>query len=285
MLRDQKYWKVRGGAVSLETPVIVGILNVTPDSFSDGGAYSSAEHAAGRAREMFEQGAEIVDVGGESTRPGAAAVSAAEQIRRVVPVIEQIDGGLISIDTTKTEVAAAAIAAGASIINDVSACQDDSEMFELAAKTGAGLVLMHRLVSPVHDQYSDEYVSKPKYEDVVRDVLDWLLHRAAVAQGYGVDRRSIAIDPGLGFGKSVEQNMALVRGIEAFVETGFPVFIGASRKSFVGAMHGIEDPKDRDVASATMAAEICEVGAQIFRVHDVRTHCRVLQSTSSRNGQ
>ncbi len=278
MLRDQKCWKVRGGAVSLEKPVFVGILNVTPDSFSDGGKYSSVDDAVDRGREMFEQGAAIVDVGGESTRPGAEVVSASEQIRRVVPVIQRL-GGLVSVDTTNTEVAAAAIGAGACIINDVSACQDDLAMFKLAAETEAGLVLMHRLVPPKHDQYSDEYESNPEYDDVVHDVLRWLVNRANIAQENGVSRESIAIDPGLGFGKSVEQNMALARGIGAFVETGFPVFVGASRKSFIGALSGIRDPQGRDLASATMAEEMWRDGAQVFRVHDVRTHCRVLQST------
>ncbi len=278
MLRDQKCWKVRGGAVSLEKPVLVGILNVTPDSFSDGGKYDTVDHAVATAREMFAQGAQIIDVGGESTRPGAEPVSAEEQIQRVVPVIERIEG-LVSIDTTSSAVAAAAIEAGACIINDVSACQDDRGMFALAAKKGAGLVLMHRLVQPKVDQYSDAYETKPEYADVVREVLHWLLNRADVAVGYGVARESIALDPGLGFGKSVEQNMALIKGIGAFVETGYPVFIGASRKSFIGSMRCISEPRERDAASASMAAEMWRDGAQVFRVHDVRTHCRVLQST------
>jgi dihydropteroate synthase len=279
MSSGKKCWKVKGRAVSLETPIFVGILNVTPDSFSDGGKYSSPDVAIARASEMFKQGATIIDVGGESTRPGATNVSVEEQIHRVVPVIEGIDEGLISVDTTNSVVAAAAIEAGASIINDVSACQDDPEMFPLAADHDVGLVLMHRLVSPMLDQYSDQYKIDPQYEDVVSEVLDWLLNRVKIARSYGVSQESIALDPGLGFGKSVEQNVALMEGIGAFVETGYPVFIGASRKSFVGAISGISDPKERDEASASMACEMWGHGAQVFRVHDVRTHVRMLQST------
>ena len=279
MSHGEKRWKVKGQAVSLEMPVFVGILNVTPDSFSDGGEYSSVKEAVAKARELFEHGATIVDVGGESTRPGATSVSVEEQIRRVVPVIEGIQDGLISIDTTSSKVASAAIEAGASIINDVSACQDDPEMFCLAADKGVGLVLMHRLVSPMHDQYSDQYKDQPQYVDVVKEVLDWLLERVEIARTHGVSKDSIALDPGLGFGKSVEQNIALMEGIDSFAERGYPVFIGASRKSFVGAIAGISEPRERDEASASMAAEMWANGAQVFRVHDVRTHVRMLQST------
>jgi dihydropteroate synthase len=278
MSSGEKCWMVQGRAVSLETPVLVGILNVTPDSFSDGGKYTSVEEAIARAHEIFNQGATIVDVGGESTRPGAKSVSTQEQIRRVVPVIEGIKGGLISIDTTNSSVAAAAIDAGAVIINDVSACQDDPEMLHLAAECGVGLVLMHRLVSPLVDQYSDQYKIEPNYDDVVNEVLAWLLDRVEIARSQGVRKESIAIDPGLGFGKSVEQNIALMHGIGAFVETGYPVFIGASRKSFIGSISGISEACERDEASACMAAEMWAKGAQVFRVHDVRTHVRMLQS-------
>ena len=278
MSSREKCWRIQGRAVSLEKPVLAGILNVTPDSFSDGGEYSSVDKAIAKAQGLYEEGATIVDVGGESTRPGATSVSIDEQIRRVVPVIEGMRGGLISVDTTSSEVANAALDAGACIINDVSACQDDPAMFALAAKTGSGLVLMHRLVLPEADKYSDQYDTKPKYDDVVSDVRDWLLQRVSLALDHGVDQASIAIDPGFGFGKSVEQNVALVEGIEAFVDTGYPVFIGVSRKSFVGAIARTSDPRERDFASATIAHEMWKSGAQIFRVHDVRTHLRMLQS-------
>ncbi len=272
-------WKVVGRSVSLEKPLLVGILNVTPDSFSDGGKYLSVEEAVIQARKMYQQGARVIDIGGESTRPGAIAVSAAEQIKRVVPVIERIENGIISIDTTSAEVVSAAITAGASIINDVSAGTEDAEIFNIAATSGAGLVLMHRLLPPSMDRYSDQYKTDPKYEAVVADVLDWLLARVEIALRHGVKRESIAIDPGLGFGKSVEQNMELVRGISAFVNTGHPVFVGASRKSFVGAISGINEPTGRDDSSAAISEILRAGGAQVFRVHDVRTHARLLQST------
>ena len=274
-------WKFAGRAVSLENALLVGILNVTPDSFSDGGNFVSVEAALDHALSMFEQGAEIVDVGGESTRPGAQRVSPAEQIKRVVPVIEAIRGchnGLVSIDTTNAEVAMAALDAGASVINDVSAGGDDPTMFDMAMNAGAGIVLMHRLNAPWDDQYSDQYQVQPKYDGVVTDVLNWLIRRIEIAVEHGIDARAIAIDPGLGFGKSVEQNMELVEGIGAFVETGHPVFVGASRKSFVGSVSGISDPASRDVASAEIALSMQKRGAQVFRVHDVRTHARMLQS-------
>ena len=279
MLRSEKYWRFQGRAVSLEKPLFAGILNVTPDSFSDGGEFLSVEKAVIKAQEMYREGATIVDVGGESTRPGAASVAADEQIRRVIPVIKRMQGNLISIDTTSALVASAAIDAGACIINDVSACQDDPAMFALAAKSGVGLILMHRLVLPKDDTYSDQYETQPQYDDVVCDVRDWLLQRVALALEHGVDKESIAIDPGLGFGKSVEQNIALVQGIGKIVETGYPIYIGASRKSFIGATTRLNDPKERDLASATLALEMWKSGAQVFRVHDVRTHLRLLQST------
>ena len=280
MGRNKKYWKFQSGSVSLEKPVLVGILNVTPDSFSDGGEYVAVEHAIERARLMIKQGAEIIDIGGESTRPGAKRISAAEQMQRVLPVIQEMHDVFISIDTTSVEVAAAAIDAGASIINDVSACQDEPEMFGLAATTGAGLVLMHRLVEPELDQYSDKYHTSPEYGDVVGDVRGWLLARVEIALGHGVKPEAIAIDPGLGFGKSVGQNVAIIEGIEDFVESGYPVFVGASRKSFIGAISEISDPKERDEASARVAVTLFRGGAKVFRVHDVRTHKRMLQSAS-----
>ena len=172
----------------------------------------------------------------------------------------------------------AALDAGASVINDVSAGGDDPTMFDMAMNAGAGIVLMHRLNAPWHDQYSDQYQVQPRYDGVVTDVLNWLIRRIEIAVEHGIDARAIAIDPGLGFGKSVEQNMELVEGIGAFVETGHPVFVGASRKSFVGSVSGISDPGCRDVASAEIALSMQKRGAQVFRVHDVRTHARMLQS-------
>jgi dihydropteroate synthase len=274
-------WLCGEHEVPLESPLLVGILNVTPDSFSDGGEHLRWDVAIQRAIEMKSKGAMIIDVGGESTRPGATRVHADVQLQRVLPVIEGIQEHIdvvISIDTTLSRVAAAAIDAGASIINDVSAGEEDGAMFSLAAETGAGLVLMHRRLPPEHDSYSNEYEQVPESEDVVQEVMDWLLDRAAMAISQGVLKNTIAIDPGLGFGKSVEQNWQIIEQIDRITALGYPVFIGASRKSFIGVSEGIQDPKLRDTASVEAAKEMARKGAQIFRVHNVSEHARMLQS-------
>jgi dihydropteroate synthase len=259
----------------------VGILNVTPDSFSDGGENSTKTIASNRAIEMASQGATVIDVGGESTRPGATRISAKEQIQRVLPVIAGIrkqSNVLISIDTTLSAVAAAAIEAGADIINDVSAGEEDSGIFSLAAQTGAGLVLMHRRLPPELDNYADAYARDPESLDIVQDVMDSLLGQVSKAMAQGVQRNTIALDPGLGFGKSVEQNWQIVEQVERIAALGYPVFIGASRKRFIGATEDIQEPKFRDSASADVAKRMESKGAQIFRVHNVPAHARVLQS-------
>ena len=274
-------WQCRERVVSLESTVLVGILNVTPDSFSDGGENSTATVAINRAIEMASEGATIIDVGGESTRPGATRVSAKEQIHRVLPVIEGIrkqSSVLISIDTTLSEVAAGAIEAGADIINDVSAGEEDSGIFSLAAQTGAGLVLMHRRLPPEHDNYADSYDHDPESLDIVQDILDTLLGQVTKAMEKGVKRNTIALDPGLGFGKSVEQNWQIVEQVGRIASLGYPVFIGASRKRFIGATEDIQEPKLRDSASVQVAKQMEAKGAQIFRVHNVPDHARVLQS-------
>jgi dihydropteroate synthase len=276
-------WQCGKHIVSLDTPIIVGILNVTPDSFSDGGKYTGLNDAIGRALEMESEGAAIIDVGGESTRPGATRVSVQEQLHRVLPVIEGIrhrSNVMISIDTTMSQVAAAAIDAGASIINDVSAGQEDDAMFLVAGETGAGLVLMHRRLPPELDRYSDGYDEDPESEDIVRDVIEGLLARVKVAIAQGVQKNTVAIDPGLGFGKSVAQNWHIIKQTDRITALGYPVFFGASRKSFIGATFGIEDPSMRDGPSVEVAKEAAELGAQIFRVHNVIDHVRVLQSLS-----
>tara|TARA_B100000959_G_scaffold254072_1_gene285478 strand:- start:402 stop:1271 length:870 start_codon:yes stop_codon:yes gene_type:complete len=275
-------WQCGKRVLSLESPIIVGILNVTPDSFSDGGDYASLEEAVSRAEEIESEGATIIDIGGESTRPGAIRVGADEQIRRVVPVIEEVRNRsdvLISIDTTLSQVAAVAIDAGATIINDVSAGMEDEEMFPLARRTGSGLVLMHRRLPPEMDNYSNEYEQEPDTEDVVQDVIDVLMDRVSTAvERHGVQKNTIALDPGLGFGKSVTQNWQLVHEINRITELGYPVYVGASRKSFIGANVGLDIPKLRDEASVEVAKKMADSGAQIFRVHNVSGHVRVLQS-------
>ena len=199
-------WHCGGNVVSLESPILVGILNATPDSFSDGGKFLEEEAAAQHALEMVEAGASIIDVGGESTRPGATRVDEEDQIARVVPVIQAIlntCNTIISVDTTRSSVAIAAIAEGATIINDVSAGIEDPEIFALAASEGVGVVLMHRRLPPELDSYSDQYDVDPTSPNITREVCDWLMERVSVAESCGVNPNSIAIDPGLGFGKSV----------------------------------------------------------------------------------
>lgn len=272
-------WDVRGRRFVLDAPVLMGVLNVTPDSFSDGGAYLDADAAIARARVLVADGAGIIDVGGESTRPGASRVEADEQIRRTVPVIEAIARELdvaLSIDTTDATVAEAAIDAGAGIVNDVSAGQDDDRILALAAATGCGLVLMHRLKPPAHDVYSDQYESSPAYTDVVRDVADHLVARAAAARAAGVAAASIVLDPGLGFGKSVEQVFDLVRATPVLLEAGYPILSAASRKSFIGAVTEVKAPADRVIGSAALSVAHWIGGCRIFRVHDVAVHREAL---------
>lgn len=253
----------------------MGVLNVTPDSFSDGGSFASVTQAVGRALGMIDDGACIIDVGGESTRPGAAPVSADQQIARTRPVIEQLrrtGDVLISIDTTSSVVAEAALDGGADIINDVSAGQDDERMFTLAAQRGCGLVLMHRLTSPAQDSYSDQYAQNPTYEDVVATVCEFLVRRCEAATSLGVDHVAITIDPGLGFGKSTEHNFQLIRRTNEIVQLGFPVLSAASRKSFIGAVTEVSTPSQRVLGSTAVSVAQWLGGVRLFRVHDVAAH-------------
>lgn len=251
---------------------VMGILNVTPDSFSDGGSYSDPSAAVDRALEMAAQGADIIDIGGESTRPGADPVSAAEELRRTVLVIERIRAQsdvFISIDTMKGEVAARAIEAGADIINDVSAFETDSTMPRVAVETQAGVVLMHMKGSPQTMQ------DNPDYDDVVTEVAGYLQGRIEFAAQYGVERNRIVLDPGIGFGKTIDHNLALLRGLPELVKCGSPILVGASRKSFIGEVLGREHPEDRRSGSLGAAAWCAVHGAHILRVHDVIETCDV----------
>jgi dihydropteroate synthase len=254
-------------------PVLMAVVNATPDSFSDGGLHLDPAAAAAHAARCVHDGAGILDVGGESTRPGAARVPATEQLARTLPVLRALpDGVAASIDTTSAEVAAAAIAAGASIVNDVSACTEDPRMLDVVAASGAGLVLMHRLAVPPQDRWSDEHPVPPAYGDVVAEVRDFLLARVDAAVRAGVARERIAIDPGLGFGKDVPQNLALVARLAELGAIGCPVLVGASRKRFVGAITGRDDPRDRAAGSVGVALAAVARGAAILRVHDVAAH-------------
>lgn len=255
----------------------MGILNVTPDSFSDGGLFSDRHAALKRALSMRDEGADIIDVGGESTRPGAEPVSADEEMERVVPVIEAIAGETdvpISIDTMKAEVARAALHAGAVIVNDVSAMRSDPAMSSVVAGSGAGVVLMHMLGEPRTMQQN------PVYADVVREVRDALLQWAARAEGDGIARESIAVDPGIGFGKTVDHNLALIRSIGLLADSGYPVLAGPSRKSFIGAVLNV--PVDRRLeGTAAVVAWLAARGARIVRLHDVKPMADVVRMTEA----
>ncbi len=255
-------------------PILMGVLNVTPDSFSDGGRFRDVHEAVAAGEAMFGAGADIVDVGAESTRPGAARVPAPEQRDRACAVIERLSRcGAVSVDTTLADVAEAAIGAGAGIVNDVSACSEDPRMHAVVAARGAGLVLMHRLAPPGLDRWSTERdARRDAYGDVVQAVAAWLGTAVEAAVASGVGRGAIAVDPGFGFGKDVDQQLAMLARFREFSTLGVPVAVGASRKSFIGAVAGIERPAHRDAASAAAAAIAVERGASIVRAHDVAGH-------------
>ena len=270
-----------GRSVALDPWCLMGILNATPDSFSDGALNLDPERAIESGLNMVADGATILDVGGESTRPGAARIPAREQLRRVIPVIEGLRRRSdipISIDTTIAEVARAALDAGADIVNDVSAGTEDDTMFDLVAKRGCLVVLMHRLHAPEEDSYSDRYQEPPRYDDVVDTVKVFLQERVAAAEARGIAPGRIVLDPGLGFGKTVEQNLELIAQIGTIVAMGHPVLVGASRKSFLGAITGIQEPAARGMASVVMAITAWGGGASILRVHEPGPHREGLEA-------
>ena len=258
-------------------PFLMGILNITTDSFSDGGDYLAPDKAVNHAQQMVADGAKIIDIGAESTRPGAQPVADREQINRVVPVIEALKDSLgeeivLSIDARRTAVAQAAIEAGASIINDVEAGRDDG-MLALAARTGVPIVLMHMQGQPQTMQ------ENPHYENVVEEVRDFLLERARRAQSAGVEKNKIIIDPGIGFGKSRRHNLAIMKHLADFTATGYPVLLGTSRKRFMGAI--CQETVFRELLGATCATTVLGVqaGVRIFRVHDVRDNRQAMEVT------
>lgn len=258
--------------------LIMGILNVTPDSFSDGGTHATTEAAVAHAKLMLEQGADIIDVGGESTRPGAVAVDEAEELRRVVPVISalrRLGDVCISIDTMKAPVAAAALAAGAEIINDVSALQYDPGMARVAAQTGAGVVLMHMQGAPRTMQ------AAPAYSDVVAEVRAALQASMDHARAAGVAEESIVLDPGIGFGKTLEHNLTLLRDPSAFALNGRPVLLGVSRKSFISRVLGTAEMSDRLWPTVALTSLARERGVRILRVHDVQENAHALRMTEA----
>ena len=255
-------------------PRVMGIINVTPDSFSDGGRLASVGAAVAHGLRLVEQGADILDIGGESTRPGADPVDAADEIARVVPVVEGLRArwdGPISIDTMKPDVARAAVAAGATMWNDVSALGHTPDSLATAADLGCDVVLMHMKGEPRTMQ------AAPRYDDVVAEVADWLLARAEAAMAAGVARERIWLDPGLGFGKTAAHNLALTAHLDRLVSTGFPVLYGASRKRTIQSVDPTAaDPADRLGGSLALALEATRRGASIIRVHDVRETVQAL---------
>ena len=260
---------IRDGQLSLETPAVMGVINVTPDSFSDGGDLVDSSLAIAAGLGMVADGAAIIDVGGESTRPGSQPVSVDEELARVLPVVSGlVDGGaVVSIDTSKAVVARRCIAAGAHVVNDVTALSDPT-MAEVCADGGVGLILMHMLGTPATMQHD------PTYRDVVREVGDFLDQRAGVAIAAGIEPRAIAIDPGIGFGKTFAHNIELMRHLETFANRPYPVVLGASRKGFLGSiledLRGETAAKERDGATAAAVALGVAAGVSVFRVHNVR---------------
>jgi dihydropteroate synthase len=256
------------------SPVVVGILNVTPDSFSDGGDFLDPEAAAEHAASMLDEGAGIIDVGGESTRPGSGPVPQEEEIRRVVPVIERIlaarPEAVISVDTYRSETAAAALEAGARIVNDVTALRGDPRMAPVVADAQCPVILMHMQGEPKTMQ------REPRYEDVVSEVRDFLRSRAEHAVSAGVRPEDIIVDPGIGFGKNLDHNLALLRNLQAVVDLGFPVLIGVSRKRFIGSITGVEEAAERVFGTVATTVLAYEKGATLFRVHDVRSNREAL---------
>lgn len=265
-------WRCATFAFDTKIPIIMGILNVTPDSFSDGGEHSGVEAALAHAERMLEEGAAIIDVGGESTRPGAAFVSVDEELVRVLPVVSALAerGVCVSIDTRRSEVARVAVEAGAAIINDVSGCRDPA-MVEVARACEAGLVIMHMQGEPATMQ------DNPVYDDVVNDVRDYLRDQAGMLEAAGVAHERICIDPGPGFGKTAQQTIELVRNFQEFVRLGYPVMAALSRKSYIGYAYHIDNPRDRDQASATEALMACELGASVVRTHNVAETAKALK--------
>lgn len=270
-------WSVRDRIVNIDRPLVMGILNVTPDSFSDGGRFFSADAAVEQGLRMLDDGADLVDVGGESTRPqGAASVSADEELSRVLPVVEALARerpvAVLSIDTVKSQVARAALDAGAHVVNDVSGLRLDARMAALCAESGAGLVVMHSR-GGVTDMGTYTHAG---YDDVVTDVLSELQNAVRSAQDAGVPRTAIAVDPGIGFAKRTPDSLHMLAALPTLGEWGLPIVVGVSRKRFIGEITGVHDPAAR--LNGTLGANVAALalGAHIFRVHDVREHREAL---------
>ena len=268
----------RGKELSFgQRTLIMGILNVTPDSFSDGGCYLGVAAAIDHAKEMAKDGADVIDVGGESSRPGASPASAEEELARVLPVVEGLVDEvsvLVSIDTCKSEVARRALETGAHIVNDITALQGDAEMAKVVAEMGAGVILMHMRGTPRTMQQS------PVYDDVVSDISSWLQRRIEYAETEGIPPDRIVVDPGIGFGKTVDHNLEILRRLDEFRHLNKPILIGTSRKSFIGKILDLPVNSRIEGTAATITWAIAH-GADMVRVHDVKTMRRVARMTDA----
>ena len=275
----ERQWKIGERLFNVSRHgLIMGVLNVTPDSFSDGGKFFAAEKAIEHGLKMAADGADIVDVGGESTRPGAEAIAAEEELRRVIPVIEKLRAKTdvpISIDTSKTEVALAAIHAGVAIVNDVTGGRGDEGMLPLIAKTKSALIMMHMQGTPRTMQ------KQPRYDDVVSEVADFFRQQYACAIGCNIDPMAIAFDPGIGFGKTLDHNLELLAQLERLRTHERPLVVGVSRKSFLGKLANSPEMKDRFAPAIALTSLLRVRGANVFRVHDVKESVSALRATEA----
>jgi dihydropteroate synthase len=272
-------WKTRRATLDLTHRArVMGILNVTPDSFSDGGEHFEIKIALDHARRMIAEGAAIIDIGGESTRPGAQPVPADEEISRTAPVVAALRAewdGLISIDTSKAAVAEAAVTAGADIINDVTGLKADPEMAGVCARSGCGVVVMHMQGTPRSMQVA------PHYSDVIAEVREFFRERFQTLSAAEIDPAALCFDPGIGFGKTLAHNLALLRGLEEISLTGRPLLLGVSRKSFIGKILGTDDPHAREWPTVAITANTREKGVMLHRVHSVRPNVEALRMTEA----
>jgi dihydropteroate synthase len=275
----ERIWKIGKRVFEVSRHgLIMGVLNVTPDSFSDGGEFLAADTATERGLQMAAEGAHIIDVGGESTHPGTEPVPVEEELRRVIPVIENLRRKLdvpISIDTSKAEVARAAIEAAASIVNDVTGGQGDKQMLPLVAETKSALIIMHMQGTPRTMQI------QPRYTDVVAEISEFFRQQYALALGLNIDPMAIAFDPGVGFGKTLEHNVELLAHLERLRAHDRPLVVGVSRKSFLGKMIGSPDMSDRLAPATALTALLRARGADVFRVHDIKENVSALRVTES----
>lgn len=268
-------WQLKNRTLDLtRRGMVMGILNVTPDSFSDGGRHDALDAALRHARQMIAEGAEIIDIGGESTRPGAAMISSKLEISRTAPVIHALRSewdGLISIDTWKADVAHAAIAAGADIVNDISGLTGDPDMTAVCRESGCGVVVMHRQGTPETMQRA------PHYDDVVREVREYFEERLSTLKSSGIAEAALCFDPGIGFGKSVAHNLELLRHLDHLAPAGRPLLLGVSRKSFIGRVLESERLEDREWPTVALTARARELGVRLHRVHEVKPNLEALR--------